>query len=50
LVDRADQPLLVADAAKLRGVGWTPQFSIEQTLADMLNYWRGIVAREPGPA
>ena len=32
-----DQPLLVADAAKLRAAtGWTPTFTIEQTLTDML--------------
>ena len=39
-----DQPLLVADAAKLRAAtGWAPRFSIEQTLADMLDYWRGAI-------
>ncbi len=32
-----DQPLLVADSSKLRAaVGWEPQYSIEQTLGDML--------------
>lgn len=42
-----DQPLLVADATKLRtATGWAPAYSIEQTLADMLNDWRGILARE----
>jgi len=36
-----DQPLLVADASKLRAaVGWEPTFTIGQTLSDMLNYWR----------
>jgi GDP-4-dehydro-6-deoxy-D-mannose reductase len=36
-----DQPLLVADASKLRlATGWEPAFSIEQTLADMLDDWR----------
>jgi len=36
-----DQPLLVADASKLRAAtGWTPHFSIEATLADMLDGWR----------
>jgi GDP-4-dehydro-6-deoxy-D-mannose reductase len=45
-----DQPLLVADATKLRAVGWAPSFSIEQTLADMLKYWRDIVARTTGTA
>ncbi len=36
-----DQPLLVADASKLRAAtGWEPRFSIEATLADMLDDWR----------
>ena len=36
-----DQPLLVADASKLRAAtGWEPRFSIEVTLADMLDDWR----------
>lgn len=41
-----DQPLLVADASKLRAAtGWEPRFSISQTLADMLDYWRDVVKR-----
>lgn len=41
-----DQPLLVADPSKLRAAtGWEPRFSIDQTLADMLGYWREAVAR-----
>ena len=40
-----DQPLLVADASKLRtATGWAPRFTIEQTLADMLDYWRATLA------
>lgn len=36
-----DLPRLVADSTKLtRAVGWSPAYSIEQTLVDMLNYWR----------
>jgi GDP-4-dehydro-6-deoxy-D-mannose reductase len=36
-----DQPLLVADASKLRAAtGWEPRYAIEQTLADMLDDWR----------
>jgi GDP-4-dehydro-6-deoxy-D-mannose reductase len=42
-----DQPLLVADASKLRdATGWEPRFPIERTLGDMLDYWREAVARE----
>lgn len=40
-----DQPLLVASAEKLRAeTGWEPRYSIEQTLEDMLNEWRGLLA------
>jgi GDP-4-dehydro-6-deoxy-D-mannose reductase len=36
-----DQPLLVADASKLRAaVGWKPRYAIEQTLTDMLDLCR----------
>ena len=39
-----DQPLLVADPSKLRAAtGWEPRFSIEQTLADMLDDWRSAI-------
>ncbi|WP_435008597.1 GDP-mannose 4,6-dehydratase [Tundrisphaera lichenicola] len=43
-----DQPLLVADASKLRAsTGWEPLFSIERTLADMLDDWRRILRDTP---
>jgi GDP-4-dehydro-6-deoxy-D-mannose reductase len=36
-----DQPLLIADASKLRTtVGWEARYTIEQTLTDMLNLCR----------
>jgi GDP-4-dehydro-6-deoxy-D-mannose reductase len=36
-----DQPLLIADASKLRAaVGWEPRYTIEQTLANMLEFCR----------
>jgi GDP-4-dehydro-6-deoxy-D-mannose reductase len=41
-----DQPLLVADPSKLRAAtGWEPRFTIAQTLADMLQHWRDVIAR-----
>ena len=41
-----DLPFLVADASKLRAAtGWEPAYSIEQTLADMLEGGRGRVPR-----
>ncbi len=43
-----DQPLLVADASKLRAaVGWEPKFTIQQTLLDMLNHWRMALKTAP---
>jgi GDP-4-dehydro-6-deoxy-D-mannose reductase len=37
-----DQPRLLADASKLRAAtGWEPACSIERTLGDMLEEWRG---------
>jgi GDP-4-dehydro-6-deoxy-D-mannose reductase len=39
-----DQPLLVADASKLRAtVGWEPSYTIEQTLTDMLESCRNAL-------
>lgn len=40
-VRAVDQPMLVADPAKLRAsTGWEPRYTIEHTLADMLTYCR----------
>jgi GDP-4-dehydro-6-deoxy-D-mannose reductase len=40
-----DQPLLIANASKLRAaVGWKPSYTVEQTLTDMLESARRIVA------
>jgi GDP-4-dehydro-6-deoxy-D-mannose reductase len=39
-----DQPLLVADASKLRAaVGWEPRYTIEQTLTDTLEFCRNAL-------
>lgn len=40
-----DQPRLLADASKLRAAtGWEPAYSVEQTLSDMLDWWRAVLA------
>ena len=40
-----DQPLLLADASKLRlDTGWEPRYSLDQTLSDMLDTWRAALA------
>jgi len=39
-----DTPDLFADATRLReDTGWRPRISLEQCLADLLAYWRGVV-------
>ena len=36
-----DTPVLVGDPELLRTeLGWTPAFSLDQTLDDLLDYWR----------
>ncbi len=43
----ADVPVLVGDAARLRGAtGWEPRLSLDQSLADLLEYWRERAASE----
>src|SRR4029453_4505820 len=40
----ADVPRVVSDSRRFREhTGWEPQISIEQTLFDVLEYWRGHV-------
>src|SRR5262249_54626859 len=49
LIRSVGQPLLLADASKLRAAtGWEPLYSIEQTLADMLQHWREAIAQPAG--
>ncbi|KAF4689868.1 hypothetical protein FOZ60_001061 [Perkinsus olseni] len=41
-----DEAVLIADNAKLRNLtGWMPANEIQQTVKDVLNYWRSEVAR-----
>ena len=40
----SDTPDLFADASRLReDTGWRPRISLQQCLADLLAYWRGVV-------
>jgi GDP-4-dehydro-6-deoxy-D-mannose reductase len=42
LVRPTDQAVVRVDAGKLRRtMGWAPRYSLDQTLADTLAYWRG---------
>jgi GDP-4-dehydro-6-deoxy-D-mannose reductase len=46
----SDTPDVVCDAGKLRRqIGWQPAISFEQSLADVLDYWREQVRRETTP-
>ena len=41
-----DQPLVVGDPMRIRTeLGWTPDISLERTLDDLLEYWRGQAAQ-----
>ncbi len=41
-----DLLFLAGDASRLRtDTGWVPRFTLEQTLADLLTYWRQMLAR-----
>ncbi len=43
----SDVPILIGDATKFRKkTGWKPQIRLEQTLADILDYWRKRVQIE----
>lgn len=42
----ADIPVLSVDSAKLqRKTGWKPEFALERTLGEILNYWRSQVEK-----
>ena len=53
VVDRArlrpsDNPVVLGDSSRLRReTGWTPEIPIERTLEDLLEWWRGEIARRP---
>lgn len=39
----SDVPIIVGDNSKFRqATGWTPQIPMDQTLRDILDYWRGM--------
>jgi GDP-4-dehydro-6-deoxy-D-mannose reductase len=43
LMRPSDTPLVLGDATRLReATGWQPTISFDETLDDLLNYWRGV--------
>jgi GDP-4-dehydro-6-deoxy-D-mannose reductase len=41
-----DVSILVGDASRLRAAtGWAPAITFDQTLDDLLEFWRGVIAR-----
>jgi GDP-4-dehydro-6-deoxy-D-mannose reductase len=44
---KADTAVTRADPRKLRRVtGWAPRYELDQTLADVLEYWREVAAKD----
>ena len=44
----SDVPVLLGNASRIqRAVGWQPELPFEQTLRDVLDYWRRRVALQP---
>ena len=45
LMRPSDTPVLLGDSTKLRdATGWRPEIPFEQTLDDLLNYWRSVTS------
>jgi GDP-4-dehydro-6-deoxy-D-mannose reductase len=50
-VRAGDAMVLALDASRFKArTGWVPRISLERSLADLLDYWRAVVARAPVPA
>ncbi len=46
----ADDPVRIGDPHKLMALGWVPQYTLEQTIEELLSYWRSVgeLARTSG--
>jgi GDP-4-dehydro-6-deoxy-D-mannose reductase len=36
----SDEPILFPEISKIKKLGWTPKISLDQTLAELLDFWR----------
>ena len=44
----SDNPVLLGDRSRITAeLGWEPRRPLPETLADLLGYWRGVLAGEP---
>ncbi len=41
-----DDPIYLGDNRRLRALGWEPRIPLEETLADLLDYWRSALRAE----
>ncbi|HEY8022754.1 MAG TPA: GDP-mannose 4,6-dehydratase [Thermoanaerobaculia bacterium] len=47
----SDVEILIGDSSKFRAdTGWEPRIPFDQTVADLLDYWREVMARRRRPA
>ena len=46
LLRPVDEPIKVGNPAKLMSLGWAPCFSLEESLQEILDYWRARVAAD----
>jgi len=44
-----DEPVVIGDNSRLRALGWQPQITLEETLSDVLAYWRALEAEAASP-
>jgi GDP-4-dehydro-6-deoxy-D-mannose reductase len=50
LMRACDEPVIAGDSTRFRGcTGWSPQIRIDETLRDMLAWWRNRLAGRPLP-
>ncbi|MDP2948666.1 MAG: GDP-mannose 4,6-dehydratase [Chloroflexota bacterium] len=43
-----DEPVIIGDNTRLRALGWSPQIPLDQTLKDILDYWRRSLGDSAG--
>jgi GDP-4-dehydro-6-deoxy-D-mannose reductase len=47
----SDVEILIGDSSKFRAdTGWAPRIPFDQTVRDLLDYWRDVVSRQKRPA